>query len=583
MPLLRRPLVLLAALALSAPVAAQLEQSTLPDIGSSAGEMLSPAEEERYGRMTVRELRHYGLLLEDPLIDAWLQTLGYRLAARSERPEQPFTFFMLRARDINAFATLGGYIGMNTGMVLTAEREDEVAAVLAHEISHVTQRHVLRGAERAQKDSLPIMLGMLGAIIAAQQAGTDADTTQAAVLGGMALMQQRQINYTRSNEQEADRIGIQTLARAGYEPLAMADVFARMERAMRGNQGGWQAPEYLRTHPVTTTRVSEAKDRAQRIHGANGGGRACVMTPDGKVEECAQTELAAAPPVLPSAPLNPLLPSTFARGLDGPAPVDAVMFDFARERLRMLSAESWPAAVGEYQRMRRSDPEGFNDARRYGLAIAQSQAGATEEAGGELEALSKKHPNLHWIDIARAENDHRAGRHASADARYESLLRDQPRNRAVILSYARSLIERGTAETGRKAQEVLRPLLAAGAEDPAFQQSFARASELAGDVVRAGEAYAETAYLNGRPEDALNQLEALKKREDVSYYQRARIDARIAAITPTVLELRRRGLRPGDMGSDPMHSEARPALHMSVSGGDRERGDDPFERDDRFD
>jgi predicted Zn-dependent protease len=544
MRLLARPLAFLTALACTAPALAQVEPGALPDIGSSAGEMLSPAEEKQYGEMTLRELRRYGLLLEDPLIDAWLQTLGYRLAARSERPEQPYTFFMLRSREINAFATLGGYIAMNSGMVLMAVREDEVAAVLAHEISHVTQRHVLRGAERAQKDAVPIMLGMLGAILAAQKTDADADAVQAAVVGGMSLMQQRQINYTRGNEQEADRIGIQTLARAGYDPLAVADVFARMERTMRGNQGGWQAPEYLRTHPMSTSRISEAKDRAAQM---KQGGRVCVKSTDGGAEQCSQTSLAAAPLPAPSAPLNPLLPSLAAAPLDGAA-VDTELFPYARERLRMLSAESWPAAVAEYQRLRESDPEKFDDARRYGLAIAQSQAGQTKEAGEALALLAARHPTLYWLDLARAENDHRAGLHAAADQRYENLLRNQPRNRAVILSYARALTERGSGQAGRKAQEVLRPLLAESAADAAFQQIFARASELAGDLVRAGEAYAEAAFLAGRPEDALNQLEALKQREDVTYYQRARIDARIAAITPTVLELRRRGLHPEDMG-----------------------------------
>lgn len=540
-----RRLALAVALALSLPAMAQVEPGALPDIGSSAGEMLSPAEEKQYGEMTLRELRRYGLLLEDPLIDAWLQTLGYRLGARSERPTQPFTFFMLRSRDINAFATLGGYIGMNSGMVLMTEQEDEVAAVLAHEISHVTQRHVLRGAERAQKDSIPIMLGMLGAIIAAQAANADSDAVQAAVVGGMSLMQQRQINYTRSNEQEADRIGIQTLARAGYEPLAVANVFARMERTMRGNQGGWQAPEYLRTHPMSTTRISEAKDRAAQM---SQGGRVCVKNADGG-EQCTQTSVAAvAPTPPPSVPLNPLLPPLAAAQLEGVAGPDTELFPYARERLRLMSAESWPAAISEYQRLRKADPEQFDDARQYGLAIAQSQAGQTKDAEQALEALAARHPTLYWVDLALAENEHRAGLHAAAEQRYEDLLRNQPRNRAVILSYARSLTERGSPQAGRKAQEVLRPLLADGAGDAAFQQIFARAAELAGDLVRAGEAYAEAAFLAGRPEDALNQLEALKQREDVTYYQRARIDARIAAITPTVLELRRRGLHPEDMG-----------------------------------
>lgn len=540
MPFRFRLLALFVGVALGIGVAAQDQPSGLPDIGSSAAQMLSPAQEQMYGEMTVRQLRHYRLLLEDPLVEAYFQSLGYRLVARSENPQQPFTFFMIRSRDINAFATLGGYVGMNAGLLLTAEREDEVAAVLAHEISHVTQRHVLRGAERAQKDALPIALAMLGAIIAAQQADVDGEATQAAVMGGMALMQQRQINYTRSNEHEADRIGIHTLARAGYDPLAMADFFARMERAMRGNQGGWQAPEYLRTHPVSTTRISEAKDRAKTM---------------------AATE----PTPAPAAPLNPLLSGAAFAALNAPLREGGELFPWVRERLRVLSAESYPGAIGEYQSSRRANPDTFDDAQRYGLALAQSRAGNTAEAESELTALAGRHPGLHWIGLALAENEHRAGKRAQSEARYASLLAELPRNRAVILSFAASLAEYGSADAGRKAQDVLRPLLGESAGDAAFQQVFARASELAGDLVRAGEAYAETAYLGGRPEDALNQLERLKLRDDLDYYQRARIDARIAAITPTVLELRERGLRPGDQ-TDQLQESAQPTLRIRVGG-----------------
>jgi predicted Zn-dependent protease len=533
-------LALALALAAATPLSAQDLPSGLPDIGSSAGEVLSPAMEQAYGEYTRRELRRYGLLLEDPLVEAYLQDLGFRLVADSERPQHPFTFFMLGSRDINAFATLGGYVGINAGLLLTALREDEVAAVLAHEISHVTQRHVLRGAERAQKDALPIALAMLGAVIAAQAAGDDGDATQAAVVGGMALMQQRQINYTRSNEHEADRIGIHTLARAGYDPLAMADFFARMERAMRGNQGGWQAPEYLRTHPISTTRISEAKDRAKNL--------------------IAQ----ASPAPMAEAPLNPLLPgNAFAALRERPAPQGA-LFPYVRERLRVLSAESAPAALGEYERSRRAEPAAFGDPQRYGMALALSRAGRIGESEEYLAALAARHPDLYWIDLARADNDHRAGRRAAAVARYDGLLAAMPRNRAVILGYARTLAEQGTPEAGRRAQDVLRPLLADSVGDAVFQQNFARASELAGDLVRAGEAYAETAFLSGRPEDALNQLERLKQRDDLDYYQRSRIDARIAAIMPTVLEFRERGLKPGDQNGR-LQQSAQPALRFRLA------------------
>lgn len=511
-------------LALALPFAVA-QEPRLPDIGSSAGELLSSKQQARYGGMLLAQLRHYDYVLEDPLIDGWLDTLGSRLAAHSDQPRQPFTFFMLRQRDINAFATLGGYIGVNAGLVLAAEREDEVAAVLAHEIVHVTQDHVLRAVERAQRDQLPILLAMLGAIVVAQSAGGNSsdDAAQAAIVSAMGLAQQRQIDYTRSSESEADRIGIQTLSRGGYDVDAMAGFFATLQARSRSNAASWygEAPEYLRTHPVTTTRIGEAKERASQIARAPRS----YVNADGLGD-------------------NPLLPGGLQVG--GKAPSGGTgQFGFARERLRVLTAETPALALNEYERLAKAAP--LDDAQRYGQALAQLRANQAMEAAESLASLLRKHPGDRWITLALAEAEARSGKADSADARMEELLRHNPRNRAIALTYARILGERDTPDAGRRAQAVLRPLMGGSSDDALFQRTFARASEIAGDSVRAGEAYAEAAYLGGRPEQALLQLNTLKQREELDYYARARIEARIAAITPVVLELKRQGIRDEDL------------------------------------
>ena len=542
-----RYLLLAAALTLTlAPMRAPAqEDARLPDIGSSAGELLNPAKQAEYGGMMLRELRNYGYLLEDPLLDDWLQSMGNRLGSSSDRPEQPYTFFMLKDRQINAFATLGGYIGMNAGLVLTARREDEVAAVLAHEVAHVTQQHVLRGVERAQRDQVPILLGMLAAIVAAQAAGgsSSGEASEAAIASAMALIQQNQINYTRSNESEADRLGIRTLSRSGYDVDAMADFFERMSFAMRGNSGGYSVPDYLRTHPVTTTRVSESKQRAEQLK--RGMVTATTSVPGGgeRVERMDPRKVQAPP----SATVNPLLPSGFRFDPFDPVaePVGS-QFAWAQERLRALTANTPDAAIREYESLRRSSPDGLTDPQRYGLAVARL-ARQPAAAAAELSALLERHPDSLWVALALGEAESRSGRAAQANQRFDELLRRMPGNRPVALSYARVLVEQGGSEAGRRAQEVLRPLLARAGADPVFQQTFARASELAGDTSRAAEAYAEAAFLNGRPEQALIQLETLKKRGDLDYVTRSRVDARIAAITPTVLELRQQGIRDPDM------------------------------------
>lgn len=523
---MRRTALLTAAVTLAlASLGAPSQEARLPDMGSSAGELLSPSQQGQYGAMMLAQLRHYDYLTDDPLIDSWLDTLGNRLVANSDKPRQPFTFFMMRQRQINAFATLGGYVGVNAGLVLAAEREDEVAAVLAHEIAHVTQAHVLRAVERAQRDQLPILLAMLGAIVVAQSAGGNSsdDAAQAAMVSAMGLMQQRQINYTRSNESEADRVGIQTLARSHYNPLAMADFFATMQARSRSNKANWdgETPDYLMTHPVTTTRITESKERAEQI----------ARAPKGFAEGAAGSE-------------NPLLPSGLVVGtqLEAGGTGD---FAYARERLRVLSADTPVVAIQEYERLEKTGK--FSDAQRYGLAVARLRANQPAAAAATLSSLLEKHPGQRWVSLALAEAEARSGKITAADARFESLLRQTPNNRAVALTYARVLGERNTEAAGKRAQAVLRPLLGDAGNDAVFQQVFARASEIAGDPVRAGEAYAEAAYLKGRPEQALVQLNNLKKRPELDYYARSRIEARIAAITPAVLELRRQGIHDEDL------------------------------------
>ncbi len=363
-----RALLLTTAVTLALAMPLAQAQEKLPDIGSSAGELLTPARQAEYGAMMLRELRNYGYLLDDPLVNDWLQTMGTRLGSNSDQPRQPYTFFVMKDRQINAFATLGGYIGVNAGLVLTAEREDEVAAVLSHEIAHVTQQHVLRGVERAQRDQIPILLGMLAAVVAAQASNSTSsgNATMAAISSGMGLMQQRQINYTRSNESEADRLGIRTLSRSGYDVDAMAGFFERMSAAMRGNEGGYSVPEFLRTHPVNITRISEAKARAEQMK--KDTVLLTTSTPSGERRERVNpADPGLAEPLLRGN--NPLLPSSvlrvpvgqLARGASGD-------FEWARERLRVLSADSTAELEREYADMAKRQKDGLNDAQRYGQA-----------------------------------------------------------------------------------------------------------------------------------------------------------------------------------------------------------------------
>lgn len=483
------PVVALALLATSLPAASQRDIE-LPDIGSSANSIITPEQERMIGADMYHSLRRDSLVLDDPQLSDWLETVGFRLAAHSDRPDLDYNFFLVRSPQINAFAAPGGFVGLNAGLVTTAETEDEVAAVVAHEIAHVTQRHIVRAVERMQTVSLPILLGTLGAVIAAQSAGSG-DAAEAAIVSGSALMQQQVINFTRHNEYEADRVGIHTLARAGYEPRAMATFFWRLQRASRSDGQG--VPEFLRTHPVTTTRISEAKDRAERVTRYDQTG---VDEPD-----------------------RFLLMRERARVLGGNEP----------GQLATYYRQAIDAASGEVPRYL-----------RYGLGLALSRSGRAEEAVPVLAALVEAQPDSIALGLALAEAEILAGQTTAARERLEKLERKHRGHRAIAVAYGDLLVAYGQSEPARKAVEVLRPVVATAPSDVVLQRTFARASELSGDVVRAGEAHADIAVIDGRYEDALAQLGSLLKRGDVDYYQRARIEARITELTPVALEQRRR-------------------------------------------
>jgi predicted Zn-dependent protease len=324
----------------------------------------------------------------------------------------------------------------------------------------------------------------------------------------------------------------------------MAGFFAKLQQATRASRGSGreQVPDYLQTHPVTTTRISEARQRADQLRGDQI--TATTRVPGGEHVERFDRRGVTLPESRSDNPLLPIpvtLPSqVFQRG-------DTGQFDWARERLRALSASTPSAAVREYETLRRQAGKPLTAPQRYGLAIAHLQGGDSRTALTELRRLDDEHPDNLWITLALGEAESRTGDPAAANRRFDALLQRLPQNRPAVLTYAKVLNEQGGREAGQRSQAILRPLMARAGDDPVFQQHFARANELAGDTARAGEAYAEAAYLNGRPEQALIQLQNLKNQGDLDFYARARIDARIATITPEVLELRRQGIRDPDV------------------------------------
>lgn len=524
-----------------------VQERNLPEMGSSAGELLTPAKRAEYGSMMLAQLRHYNLILEDPLLNRWLNQVGQQLGKNSAKPNQDFTFFLVKDRQINAFATLGGYIGMNAGLILAADKEDEVAGVLSHEIAHVTQDHVLRSVERAKRDQLPMMLAILGAIAAAQSGSSSSGNAAMAIMtGAMGIAQQRQINYTRSGEQEADRIGIQTMIRTGYDPNAMADFFQVLQTRLRANganYSGEDPPEYLMTHPVTLTRISEARALAEQYSKPGG------MVPKNVAVPTIENRNSLLPKSLQvPAPATQKSPGTSSQ--TGPKSFKVVVresagFAFGRERLRVLSEDIPKQTLKEYQTIQRNGT--LSEAQKYGLSVALVQSQEYAEALKLLTPLKSASPDNIWVSLAYADVLNRSGEMAKAEAEFEQLLRRFPGDRAVALTYAESLTNRNNAASAKRALEVLRPLEGKVNDDPMYWLLVARSAQISGDPVRAGEAFAENAYTRGFAEQALVQYETLKRRDDLDYYSRSRIDARIAKIKPLVLELRRQGQEDPDL------------------------------------
>jgi predicted Zn-dependent protease len=253
---------LLLALLLVLPASAVLTQSSfddLPNLGDASGQVISPQQDKELGAYFMRQVRQAGMVLDDLEATTYLQSLGHKLAIHSEDPGYGFTFFLVNETSINAFAGPGGYIGANVGLFLAAQSESELAGVMAHEIAHVTQRHLARAYQAQQRMSLPTTAAIIAGILIG--VAGDPAAGAAAMTAASAAGMQSQINFTRANEKEADRVGIQTLANADFDPYGMPAFFERLQK--NSKLYGTRPPEFLSTHPVTSNRISEATARAE--------------------------------------------------------------------------------------------------------------------------------------------------------------------------------------------------------------------------------------------------------------------------------------------------------------------------------
>jgi len=259
-----RPLIaaLVASLSLGMPRA-----QTLPDLGDISSATLSEQQERTIGNRIMREVYNDPAYVDDPELTDYVTSVGQRLLAVADNPPRDMTYFVVRDDSVNAFALVGGHIGIHTGLITLTQNESELAGVMAHETGHILQKHQARFIHDASHAQWTSLAALALAVLAARSGSNQgAQVSEAAITAAGALQMQNQINFTRENEREADRVGFQLLSRSGYDPRGMQTFFERMLRANRLNEFK-TIPSYFRTHPLTTERIAEMADRAERLPG----------------------------------------------------------------------------------------------------------------------------------------------------------------------------------------------------------------------------------------------------------------------------------------------------------------------------
>ncbi|MFQ5983769.1 MAG: M48 family metalloprotease, partial [Woeseiaceae bacterium] len=380
-----------------------------------------------------------------------------------------FTFFVIDDPNINAFALPGGYIGVHTGLLEATRSEDELAGVLAHEVAHVTQRHIARAVHANSRQSIINTAIMLGAILVGAVAGASGDAMQGAIAVAQGTAIQQQINFTRSNEYEADRVGISALAEAGFDPQGMASFFEVISRGAGAPEN--RVPEFLRTHPVTSARIAEARGRARNY-----------------------------------APVHTS---------------DTVNYGVARSRLIVQRMATPEEAVRYFER---ESYENQSDAERYGRAVAYRRARRHLEANRIFEELVDNDQEVIAYHIGLAKSELALERVSDAVASFERAKELFPRNVPLVVHYAEALLQLGRA---KDAHEILLDLLNNVPPTPEQVRLIARAANEAGETAEAHYYMSEYRVMIGDLVGGVNFLRRALRVPDLQEIQRIRFEARI--------------------------------------------------------
>jgi predicted Zn-dependent protease len=462
-----RAIAFLAALSLLFPGSAAAQP--LPDLGGTGEAALSPQMERRLGESIVRDMRRDPQFVDDPEISEYLSVLGARLAQATPGARQDFEFFAVRDASINAFALPGGFVGVHTGLLNAAETESQLASVLAHEIAHVTQRHIARMLGQQQQMQLPMMAALAAAILLGRSRPDLAAGAAAATQAGAVSAQ---LAYTRDFERDADRVGLQALADAGFDARAMASFFERMQRSQRVADDG-TLPGYLRTHPISTERIADAQNKVA--------------------------------------------------GLPYRQHLDSAEFHLVRAKLRAEAGDALEA-VSHFQRAVRDGRYANEAAGRYGLLNALLRARRAKEASAEMARLRKTGiggPMIATLEarVAQALGDQAGAQKLLAEARAR-----YPYSRPVLYAHVAAMQE---VSLHKEAAGVLADAVRAHPGDPRLRALQSKSYAALGQRLLQHQAQAEHYALQGSVPAAIEQLQLARRAGDGDFYQLSVVDARL--------------------------------------------------------
>lgn len=440
----------------------------LPDLGGAGSGLISPRQEYELGQRWLRIYRAQVPTTSDPFLQAYTENLVQKLSAYSDLQDKRLDVLVVENPTLNAFAVPGGIIGVNTGLFEHASTEDQFASVLAHELAHLSQRHYARRLADQKEKSIPTMAAMLASILIAASAGGDAGI--AAISATNALALDSQLRFSRGMEQEADRIGMETLAKSGKDPFAMPAMFENMLHASRYSQ---RPPEFLLTHPLTESRVSDAHLRAQQFQ-------------------------------------KRYFP-----------PSDE--YHLARVRAEILHESNINFALRHFA----SELKGTKYQPKmasYGLVLAQTRAGRLAEATKTLEPLLLAEPDNLYFVIAQAEIEAEQEDFTTATKRLEDKLKHYPNHHALNIRYAEILMK---ASNYAKAQQILMQHSTRRPKDDYVWYLLAEVHGLAGNIFQVHSARAEYFMLNGLYDKAIIQLKNARRLVEEDRHELARLDLRL--------------------------------------------------------